>query len=316
MQYQCYTDKNYTTRLGWYMSGWTDRLSFAQRQRLQFMETILLWEGTIQRRDVCEVFKVTPNHLTRDLRLYRGHNKKALEYDVETRAYRRGRRFKALFASGSPDEYLALLQAYAVSRSMAVIPALGHAVTAEVLPQPSGQIDSDVLRKMIRAMREKTGVAVTYQSFREPNPSKRILWPHSLVFTGDRWHVRAYDQRHEGFRDFVLVRITQPEMVETLAPKSVEEDKMWQESEFVEIMPASTLSPSQRETVAREYGMERVKNRYVWNVELRKCFIPYFLYRHRLDARESRRQHTDRRTLPRIMLCDPTIAELYTFKDT
>lgn len=296
------------------MGGWAEQLTFGQRQRLQFIEAILLWEGSVQRRDVCEVFQVTPNHLTRDFKLYRNHNQGALEYDVETRSYRRGKRFKPVFASGSPEEYLALLQAYKVSGSTAVIPALGHAVTAEVLPPPAGRIDPAVLKEVIRAIRDGTGVAVTYQSFSEGSPSKRTLWPHTLVHTGDRWHARAYDDRHEEFRDFVLVRITQAEPRETTSPSPPQEDRSWQEFETVEIVPASGLSPSQREVIAREYGMTQTKGGYVWKTELRKSLVPYFLYRHRLDMRESKQRNTTRKPAQRIMLRDATLATRYAFK--
>ncbi|MBI5460783.1 MAG: WYL domain-containing protein [Gammaproteobacteria bacterium] len=297
------------------MSEWVEGLSFAQRQRLQFIEATLLWEGSVRRRDVCEVFQVTPNHLTRDIKRYRNHNHEALEYDVETRAYRRGKRFRPVFASGSPEEYLALLQAYTVSRSTTVIPALGHVVTAEVLPQPAGHIDPAVLKEVIRAMRDGTGIAVTYQSLSEGSPSKRTLWPHTLVYTGDRWHARAYDDKREDFRDFVLARITRTEQTSTVAPRSIREDHLWQESVTVEIVPASGLSPSQREVVAREYGMKHVKGGYAWKTELRKCLVPYFLHRYRLDARESTRRGVAHKVTQRIMLRDATLADRYTFKD-
>ncbi len=275
----------------------------------------MLWEGSVQRRDVCEVFQVTPNHLTRELKRYRSHNQGALEYDVETRAYRRGRRFKPLFASGSTEEYLALLQAYAVSRSATVIPALGHVVTAEVVPQPSGHIDPAVLKEVIRAIRNNAGVAVAYQSFSEANPARRTLWPHTLVYTGDRWHTRAYDDRRGDFRDFVLARITQAEPVVTAAPQSVRDDRLWQESETVEIVPATGLSASQREVVAREYGMTHTRGGYTWKTELRKCLVPYFLYRYRLDARELKRRDAAHKLAQRIMLRDVTLADRYAFKE-
>ncbi len=54
-------------------------LPFAQQQRLRFIESMVLWEGTVQRQRVCDVFGINPNHVTRDLQIYKQHYPKSLE---------------------------------------------------------------------------------------------------------------------------------------------------------------------------------------------------------------------------------------------
>lgn len=295
--------------------NWTDTLSFAQKQRLQFIEAMLIWDGTVRRGDVCRVFNVTPNHLTRDIKRYRTCHKDALEYDVEARAYRPGRKFKPLFASGSTEEYLSLLQAYCASNSVSVLPAIGYAVHAESIVNLSGAIDPVVLRAVMRALHTETGVSVVYQSFSNPNPQSRTIWPHTLIFNGDRWHVRAYDSKHNDFRDFVLARCTSASSVEAAAPKPMSEDPGWNNTEQVDVIPAPWLSPDQRAVIAREFGMavDRSGNA-VWSRQVRRCLVGYLLNRYRLEHGGSCAATKATKGQNRYLaLLQPELAEKYGF---
>ncbi len=295
-------------------NDWIETLTFAQKQRLQFIEAMLIWDGTVQRGDVCKVFNVTPNHLTRDIKRYRTCHKDALEYDVEARAYRQGRKFKPLFASGSAEEYLTLLQAYCTSKSSSVLPAMGYVVHAESLPGPTGAIDSNVLRVVMRALHTETGVTIIYQSFSKSTPTARTIWPHTLVFTGDRWHVRAYDSKRKEFRDFVLTRCSSAVGSETPRPVSTTEDRMWNEKEKVEIIPASRLSSSQKEIIAKEFGMTvDASGEAAWSCQIRKSLIPYLLNHYRLERGGSTTSRPTPGQHPYLALRNPELAEKYGF---
>lgn len=292
---------------------WLEELSFAQKQRLQFIEARLIWDGSVRRGQVCEVFDVTPNHLSRDFRRYRHHHAHCLEYDVEKKAYTRGRDFKPLLASGSAEEYLSLLQAYSTSKSTAVVPALGQVTAAESITQPTGSIDPEVLRLMMLALRESSGIAITYQSLNEPEPVPRTLWPHTLVFNGERWHVRAFDERRKDFRDFVLARCVTAKLDASTSPVAASEDKQWHETEVVDVIPEARLSDSQKTVVAREFGMKAATDGgFVWSSAIRKCLVGYFLYRHRLERGGATSQQTHGQH-PFLALKNPQLADAYRF---
>lgn len=294
--------------------SWIETLSFAQKQRLQFIEAMLIWDGAVQRADVCKVFDVTPNHLTRDIKRYRTCHKGALEYDVEARAYRQGRKFKPLLASGSAEEYLTLLQAYSTSNSTSVLPAMGCIVHAESLPGPMGMIDSEVLRVVMRALRTETGATIAYQSFSDPNPAARTIWPHTLVFTGERWHVRAYDAKRKEFRDFVLARCGNAVVNDDPRPVSAENDVMWHDTETVEVIPAPRLSANQRAGIAREFGMAvDASGEAAWTHQIRKSLVGYFLIRYRLEYGGSCGDRATRGQHPYLALRNPALAEKYRF---
>ena len=159
-----------------------DSLPYAQRQRLQFVESVAQWEGVVQRQRVCEVFDVSANHVTRDLSLYRSLSPGNLEYDVSRRAYRPTAKFRPLFALGSADEYLALLKLSLETQARAGIPTWAEGIPIMGLPMPQGAINGQVLRILTNALREPRSSPVIWNRCR-PDPlriRKANQWPKCL----------------------------------------------------------------------------------------------------------------------------------------
>jgi len=286
------------------------KLSQGQRQRLQFIESRLIWEGTFRRSDICDTFELTPNHITREITAYRKAFKDNIVYDPEVRAWRVGPAFAPAYASDVPEDYLTFLQAYALSNDRTVMATAGPHLPAQALPTVASKIERAILKEVIGAIRRGTGVLVRYQSFSRPEPEERTLWPHAMAFAHNRWHLRAYDSRRGKFGDFVLARIVkaQPAAAET-SPLPVSADEDWQTHVKLDMIPTTTLSASQTAVVAREFGMHRTGETWVWSVSLRRCLVPYFLQQHRLDLSASAAPHR------RIALRDPSLAKRYVFVD-
>lgn len=261
-------------------------MPFAQRERFRFMEATLLWEGSIQRARVSEVFGVAANHVTKDLRDYQASFPKSLVFEARLRTYVPGPRFKPRFASDDPAEYLALQLAYADCGSTAVIPLLGGgtAVPTVTLPSPSHGISRTVLQTIVQAIRRAHGVEIVYHSMRAGLPGRRTIWPHALVHTGVRWHVRAFDGKSQEFRHFVLQRMEAPTLVAEPAPSATPTDIDWKTLSTLDLIPHPALNSHQQQVVAREFGMRASKQGPVWSVRLRNCLIGYFAQRYGLDA--------------------------------
>lgn len=258
-------------------------LSFPQKQRLQYIESVAFWEGSVQRQRVCDVFGVSPNHITKDLRLYRAISPRNLDYDVSARTYRPTKRFRPIISSGQPEEYLSLLRLSLETEDVVGVPALDPDIAVTATPSPRWPADPQPLRRVIKALREGIGVRVLYQSLRAPEPSERVLWPHALVFAGVRWHVRAFDSKRKEFRDFVLPRIIEAEVQTKAAPKKPTEDKAWSAYQTIEVVPNPKWGKSQQAAIAREYGMKQMAHGWCWSVSLRQCLVPYFLRAHNLS---------------------------------
>ena len=259
-------------------------LPYSQRQRLQFVESIVQWEGSVQRQRVCEVFGVSPNHVTKDIALYKALRPGNLEYDLSRRTYLPSARFKPVFASGSPQEYLSLLRLHLENGGATQRPEWADGVPTCALPTPSGIVNEGVLQVLTRSLREHRGVEIRYQSLKTPTPTVRRIWPHRLVHAGTRWHVRAYDELRRRHADFVLSRIGQATASPDDAPPEAAEvhDQDWRVEVVVEVSPNPKLSGAQQAVVALEYGMKKKGQVWVWRAKMRRALVPYFLDLHHL----------------------------------
>lgn len=266
-------------------------MNVALRARLRFMENVVGWEGMLCRKRVTRVFKVTPNHVTNDLRLYQRLFPRNIKYDLSTRSYRPAEGFEFKVASGNPDEYLALLRAGAEGGRNVVVSLVSNAGICECLPHPKTPFDATTLRYVTRAIAGRGGLAITYQSLTDPLPKMRDVWPHALMFTGIRWYARCFDGIRKDFRDFALSRITAISENTGLGTRLPEDDAAWMETVIMQIVPNPRLSKEQVVVVAREYGMTQEKNRWVWPPEVRKCLVPYMVKRYGLVDRGHPRTH-------------------------
>jgi hypothetical protein len=274
----------------YFMSAAVDLSSFpfAQQQRFRFIESTLLWEGAIQRRLVSEAFGVAVNHVTTDFRIYKERFPKNLDYDQASRWYKPSAKFKPAFARGDPAEYLSFLLAYAHNRSAAMLPVLGASVvSAEAIPSPPVSIDRRVLRHVLSAAKHGTGIRIQYFSMSSSDAGTRTIWPHGLIHTGTQWHLRAFDDRRNAFRNFAIQRIGKLEAVEERSPTAPTDDKDWHELETLEVVPNPKLNEHQREIVGREYGMSKQGSGWMWTERIRRCMVGYFLNTYRLDTDEA-----------------------------
>ncbi|KQT42605.1 MULTISPECIES: YafY family protein [unclassified Methylophilus] len=279
-----------------------DHIGFAQRQRLQYIESVAYWEGLVGRKRISSVFDVSENHITQDFSLYRKAFPDQLDYDVSARSYRPSRKFRPYIGTGSADEYLSLLRTHVEGHSTAVLSAIGDGIVATGLPVPKSEIDAAVLREITRALRQGHGLKIRYQSMSHEAPRERTLWPHALVYAGLRWHVRAYDSLRECFGDFVLQRILTAKASKVKCPQDTKNDVEWHQEELVEVIPSASLSVNQARVIASEYGMKAIQNEFVWETTMKRCLVPYFLYWLRLD----KDAHS-----PFIALKNPSLAERY-----
>jgi predicted DNA-binding transcriptional regulator YafY len=97
---------------------------------------------------------------------------------------------------------------------------------------------------------------VDYVSIGKPDREGRIIVPHTLVFTGLRWHARAWCEKNRAYRDFVLSRFRgEPELLER-SEHSGEDDTDWHRRVCLELIPDPRLSPAQQDVVIADYGMQ------------------------------------------------------------
>jgi len=282
-----------------------NNLGYAQKQRLLYIESIAYWEGGVGRSRIANVFGISENHITRDFTLYRKAYPKNLDYDVSSRTYRPGDKFKTKLSNGEPEEYLSLLRTYVETKNSTIMPTISETVNAAGIPVINYSLHPNILKELTRAICSKQSLMVQYQSMKESDPYVRNIWPHTLIFSGYRWHVRVFDEDKSIYTDLVLHRIilTTPNYLET---RELPIDKEFECIKKINICPNEKLSTSQKIAIAQEYGMIQVDKNWVWKVKIRECLIPYFLYWLRLDTVNGNMY---------ISLSDKSIRENYSFSN-
>lgn len=257
-------------------SGWPERWDLLLRYRL--IEIIALWEGRLTTNHLTRAFGIGRQQASKDINTYLGKAGDNLVYDKNLKGYKPGPGFRPLFTRGVADEYLQLLAAQndlaeSISELNIRLP------NTEVIAPPARLIRPVVLQRVVRACREKLRLEIVYGSMANPEPETRVIQPHTLVYNGYRWHVRAWCEKNRDFRDFVLTRIHDlPELL-TEQTRPVAADEGWNTPVEIELAADPRLSPAQRRLVAQDWGFgedERLR------IATRAALVAYHLQLFRL----------------------------------
>ena len=116
----------------------------------------------------------------------------------------------------------------------------------EVIAAPLREVPASLLRPIIRAMAESRRIDVDYVSLNNPDREGRIIVPHTLVWTGYRWHVRAWCEKNRDYRDFVLSRFRGDADLMDASDHTEADDQAWHTHVTLEITPDNRLTPDQQ----------------------------------------------------------------------
>jgi proteasome accessory factor C len=107
-----------------------------------------------------------------------------------------------------------------------IVIALGHDPSEEGLEiAASGGDDSDVARKVNKAIEGQRVISIHYYKENEDEFTKREIEPYQLANGPEGWYVASYDRRREDVRHFRLDRIKEAEILrETFEPRPEVED--------------------------------------------------------------------------------------------
>lgn len=256
---------------------WPIRWDLLLRYRL--IEIIALWEGRLTTNHLCDTFGIGRQQASKDINNYLNEiGPGNLEYDKHLKGYKPTSTFTPQVTSGIADEYLHLLNRNNdLSHTFESLP-LGITNT-EVLSAPVRNVQPKIIQTLVKAAREQRRVDVDYVSLHKPDHDGRIIVPHTLVHTGVRWHVRAWCEKNQQYRDFVLSRFRGvPDLMEA-SEHSKEQDKGWNKKVTIKIKPDSRLEKDQRAVIARDYGMKNG----VLSIKTRGVLVHYALKQLQID---------------------------------
>ncbi|MFA0611334.1 helix-turn-helix transcriptional regulator [Vibrio sp. 10N.222.49.B4] len=251
-------------------------IKWDQLLRFKLIEVVALWEGRVTTNHLCNSFNIKRQQASRDIKAYQEHfSAPPLVHDRSIKGYRLTDHFAPKFTKGTPNEYLSLLHKYNSDHVDGFnLKDLGFADSI-VLSVPDRQIAPIIVRRLLQAARERRRVDIEYVSMDNPEGRGRNIVPHTIVFDGFRWHVRAYCEERRMFLDFVLSRFRgEPELLNQ-SEINIEDDEDWATEEIIEIIPNPHLSPAQQQIVKVDYGMHDAP----FTIDCRRALIKYLLKR-------------------------------------
>lgn len=236
-------------------ADWPLRWDLLLRYRL--IEVIALWEGRLTTNHLQRAFGIGRQQASKDINQYLAEfAPDNLEYDRSLKGYKPAAAFKPVFTRGQADEYLQMMHARE-DLSCAFEALDVRELNTEVLLPPSRDLRPAVLRPILQACREGLRVEIEYTSLNNPEPEYRVIQPHTVVHNGMRWHVRAWCEKNSDYRDFVLSRIMDKPEITLPGEQGADQDKAWQKSLTLKVVPDPRLSDAQQKVIARDYGMTR-----------------------------------------------------------
>lgn len=251
-----------------------DSLSAAQRLRLSFIEFRLWFYGSVARKHVLERFEIATAAGTRDLMLYKQLAPNNASYEHKLYCYQSS--FKPLFQHDSEKVLAALTQGMTATNAGMSSETISHAA-----PKRLHHPDLHTLATVTRAIYGQQALSLTYLSMRN-GAEKRVIAPHSLVDSGLRWHVRAFDRTKGHFRDLVLTRMEdvlhQPQDQSIAPQEMMEADVQWNQHCTLTLIPHPSLPHP--EVTAKDFGMQEGELK----VHLRSAVVGYVLRQWQVDC--------------------------------
>jgi len=221
-------------------------------QRFRYISILLYWEGQVNAKHLMVKFNITRQSASLLLKKYRHLYSNAVTYNSSNKAY--------VITHEFDETYLktigySLADYFKITESSTVNSIDNNNECAYELDVPLRNIQPEQVRPILRAIREKKAIDIGYISLSSPEYSDRIIEPHSLIFDGLRWHVRAYCCKNLGFRDFTLSRFNGKAEFEGNATQSVEQDIKWQSYIDIEIEPDQRFNSKQKQVIINDYQM-------------------------------------------------------------
>lgn len=252
-------------------------ISFAQKQRLAFIDFLLMFKGSFVRSDLTSKFQMGMANATRDIALYRELAPKNCDFDNPAKMYFQMKQFKPLFKLDARKTLVKL--ANDITDGFDAIGDINFPVDA---PSQLNVPDIFIVAKLVQAILNNKAVSIIYTSLSSGSAARELV-PHSIIDNGLRWHVRAYDRKSNSFRDFVLTRISKVTIKDD-TPESFE-DKL-EDHQWMRMMPLQLVPhPNNIEhptAIQMDYGMDKG----VLELNIRAALAGYLLRRWNVDCTE------------------------------
>ncbi len=262
--------------------------------RLKFVEVMLYWEGRVTTTQLHNQFSVSRQTASKDINQYINlFPANVAAYDPKKKYFEPTTLFKPQLTNGLLTEYTDFVGSVSVietleqtSQKIESKGTSNNSTYFESLPVPIRNINPKLVRSLIFACKQQKRLMIGYYSISSGVTEERIISPHSIVFDGVRWHVRAYCERRDsqgkggGFKDFVLSRFHGEAEIENFAPShTIKDDIEWNNIVPVVIEPDARLDTNRRKAIEMDYMMTQGQ----LTIPCRAALVKYLMQKLRLD---------------------------------
>lgn len=210
-------------------------------QRMEEIERLLYWQGSLSRQELALRFNLSNPQTTSILKQYAEMNLGKIALNNSTKRYEVDDEVTNLFYQPSFEDLASHCDGLNI-----------HAFTLEV---PSRKIDLDVVRELARAINNNKSIEVVYHSKENPEGLFRVITPHTFVNTGRRTHVRAWCHLRRAYRDFIIGRISKTGE-KGLAVKGILDDEEWNTKVILKLKANPELSPELQKLIEMDFEMQ------------------------------------------------------------
>jgi len=162
-------------------------LTAVQKERLEFVELLAYFHGTVSRDEIMNRFSISAASATNILSRYSRMAPENLSYNIRLKRYEIGKSFKPVFN----------------------VRKLTERIPVYTIPKLHTQNDSkgiERIARISRAIQRTQSLTITYSSASGGRSTHQIV-PVAFGDSGLCWHVRAYCRNREQHVDFVFRRI-------------------------------------------------------------------------------------------------------------
>ncbi|WP_305810713.1 helix-turn-helix transcriptional regulator [Photobacterium leiognathi] len=252
-----------------------DNLSYAQKQRLAYIDFRLMFVGHFSRSEVVEHFKMGLSNATRDINVYKELAGSNLVYDNAEKRYFQTDSFKPLFDYDAQKALMKLT--HHLSDSLEALTDFKFPFEA---PSQLSVPDIYTIATLTQAAINQRAVKIDYISL-ESGESSREIMPHTIVDNGLRWHIRAYDTKSNEFRDFVITRITNAKFSDTKVESH--QDKM-ADNQWLRIVPLELVPHPSNIKYPKAIELDYNMSEGVLHLEVRAAVAGYLLRKLNVDC--------------------------------
>lgn len=221
--------------------------------RFWLLELVAYWEGRVTTGPLRSQFGISRQQASKIIGQYRKRRPNNLQYSTSRKGYEPSSNFTPGYISGDVAEYLSWITAPGLTTpnrgSKTPVPHMA-------VELPPRQVKPELMRGLVTAMREQRRMDVDYVSLTNPNREGRIIAPHTFINTGLRWHLRAWCEKSQEYRDFVLSRFRgEPELLNK-STHTAKKDTGWNTQITLIFEPDTRFDQTRRDVIIHDYNMQ------------------------------------------------------------